>query len=224
MVDNGRNRSMINVHTLLRVCAAGAVACCLVSAGGVAAQDQQSLDQQLERDLSVAQKPIYEIYQLRPARHIEVDAWVDRANRVYAVGEPLRLTVRPFQDAYITVVDVGTSGNVSLLFPNHFQSASRVRAGATVSIPTRSARWEIKAGGPAGIDLIQVIASRSPLTLPEFTQLVRSSADRPFVTLGRSAEDVARDLVPQLKPEPAAGSRVPPGFGVHNVLVRVTAG
>jgi Domain of unknown function (DUF4384) len=213
---------MANLRTLLRICAAATVACCAAVAAPAAAEDQQSLDEQFARDLTIAQKPIYEISQ--PARHIEVDAWVDRTNRVYNIGEPLRLTVRPFQDAYITVVDVGANGNVSLLFPNHFQSGSRVRAGAAVSIPTRSAHWEIKAGGPAGVDLIQVIASRHPLTLPELTQLVRSSADSPFVTLGRSAEDVARDLVPQLKPAPAAGSRVPAGFGVHNLLVRITAG
>jgi hypothetical protein len=211
---------MGHLHKLIRRCAAGAIAGLLAAAGPAGAQEPQAPDEQLERDLSVAQKPIYEIIRLQAPRHIDIDAWVDKEHPIYAVGQPLRVMVRPHLDAYITVVDVGSSGRVALLYPNHFQQGSRVRAGSTVDIPTKSARWQIKVGGPPGVDLIQVIASRHPLTLPELSQLVRATEVSPTVTLGRSAEDVARDLIPQLKPT-SGGDRVPPGFGIRNLLVRI---
>jgi hypothetical protein len=75
--------------------------------------------EQLERDLTVPQKPIVQIGQLQGAGQIEVEAWVDRPNLTYVVGQPLRVMVRPHQDAYVTAVDVSGSGRVAVLFPNY---------------------------------------------------------------------------------------------------------
>jgi hypothetical protein len=215
--------AMRNLHNLMLRYVAGAIAGLLAACGAGLAQDAQNPEGDLARDLSVVQKPIFDIGQLQPARRIDVDAWLDNPSLTYAIGQPLRLLVRPHQDAYVTVVDVGSSGRVSILYPNHFQLGGRVRAGTTVAIPTRSAHWQIKVDGPAGVDLIQVIASRRPLTLPELAQLVRTTAASPMVTLGRSAEDVARDLIPQLKPELPTGAHGSQSFGIRNVLVRIVA-
>ena len=175
----------------------------------------------LARDLSVAQKPIYQLGLTQSASPISVEAWVDNPNLTYAVGQPLRVIVRPHQDAYVTIVDVGSSGRVAVLFPNHFQRETRVPARATLMIPSDRSEWQVKVNGPTGIDLIQVIASQKPLTLPELTALVGTNAEAPLITLGRSAEDFARDLVAQLKPPAAAGGTVEQSFAVRNLLVRV---
>jgi len=188
------------------------------SAGSALAEDVGDLRSQLERDLTVAQRPIYQITQPERTGRLPLDAWVDRADLTYVVGQPLRVMVRPHQDAYLTVVDVGSSGRVTVLYPNFLQQNSRVRAGSTVSIPSARTRWQIKVGRPIGIDLIQVIASRRPLTLPELTQLSRGSGSNPVVSLGRSAEDVARDLVLQLnRPDGANQQRI----GLRNLLIRI---
>jgi len=198
---------------------------CLIAFACVApamAQDAPASEDELARDLTVAQKPVFEIAQLQGPQRIGIDAWVDSPSLTYRIGEPLRLSVRPRQDAYITVVDVGGSGRVAVLYPNHFQQSGRIRAGTTLTIPSGTAPWQITVGGPTGVDLIQVIASRRPLTLAELGQLARTTAAAPMITLGRSADDVARDLVPQLKP--TTPNRVPaPGFGVRNLLVRIAA-
>src|SRR6266849_1322247 len=208
---------MSKVQKIMSVCVAGAVAC--VAGWSAVAETSEELETQLARDLTVAQKPIFQIgEQQQGAGRIEVEAWVDNPSLTYAVGQPLRVMVRPRQDAHITVVDVGTSGRVAVLYPNHFQRDARVRAESTVMIPGQRAGWEIKVGGPVGVNLIQVIASPQPLSLPELTKLVSTNETSPLVTLGRSAEEVARDLVPQLKPAATASE---PSIGVRNVLVRV---
>src|SRR5262249_39016397 len=149
---------------------------------------QNAGDTQFARDLTVAQRPMYEITPPEGVGRITFEAWVDRADHTYAIGQPLRVMVRPHQDAYLTVVDVGSSGHVTVLFPNFMQQNNRVHAGTTVKIPSSRARWQIKANGPTGIDLIHVIASRRPLVLPELTGLVAQSVASPVVSLGRSAE------------------------------------
>jgi hypothetical protein len=172
-------------------------------------------DRALEKDLTVAQRPLYE---LGTSGKIPIAAWVDHPELIYAMGEPLRLMVRPAQDAYLTVLNVGSSGRVAVLFPNHFQRDTMVKAGQTVRIPDDRADWRIEVGGPAGIDLIKVIASKTPLTIAELGQLSGLSAARPTLALQRSADDMARDLVVQLKPQEAAKE---PAYGVRNVLVRI---
>jgi len=217
---------MSKPHKLMQSCMAGVVTTMFVWQMPAAAQDtfkdaRAAAEGQLARDLSVAQKPVFEIVQLQGSRRIGIDAWVDSADLTYRVGQPLRISVKPRQDAYITVVDVGSSGRVALLYPNHFQQGGRVRAGTTVTIPSGKAPWQIRGGGPAGVDLIQVIASRRPLTLAELGQLVQTSPASPTIVLGRSAEDVARDLSLQLKPAAAGAPRQ--DFGIRNLLIRVVA-
>jgi hypothetical protein len=173
----------------------------------------------------VAQKPVFQlVQQLLGMGRLEVDAWVDNPSFTYTIGQPLRVMVRPHQDACITVVDVGSSGRVAVLYPNHFQRDALVPARSTVMIPGDRASWQINVGGPVGVDLIQVIASRRPLTLPELNQLVKTNETSPLVTMGRSAEEFARDLIPQLKPQSTSAAANQPNVGVRNLLVRVVAG
>jgi hypothetical protein len=172
------------------------------------------IESQLARDLTVAQKPLFDL--AAGAAKIDIESWVDKPSLTYQVGQPLRVMVRPAQDAFITVVNVGSSGKVAVLYPNHFQRDAKVRAGSIVMIPADRASWQINVSGPAGVDLIKVFASREPLSLPELEQLVRASEANPLISLGRSADEFVRDLVAQLKP----GTQQ--AIGMRNLLIRVT--
>jgi hypothetical protein len=194
------------------------VAAALLGGPTALAQTGQDAEAALARDLTVGQKPIYD---LTAASTIEVEAWVDNPSLIYAIGQPLRVMVRPRQDAHITVVNVDTDGRVAVIYPNHFQRETQVRAGATVMIPHDGASWRFNVTGPVGVDLFKIIASRKPLSLPELDQLVRANEKSPLVTLGRSADTVARDLVAQLTPEAAGPEQQ--AIGLRNILVRIVA-
>jgi hypothetical protein len=175
--------------------------------------------EEMARDLVPAQKPLYELGGLAPKAGSAIEAWVDSPERLYAVGQQLEVFVRPRQAAYITVLNVGTSGRVAVIFPNFHQRDMQVRAGQTVKIPADGAGWKIDVAGPPGIEVIKVIASREPLTLPEILTLAGTTPVAPLVTLGRSGEEVARDLVAQIE-APSGAPIVLPG-GVKSILVRV---
>jgi hypothetical protein len=175
--------------------------------------------EEMARDLVPAQKPLFELGGVGPDAGLAIDAWVDRPERIYAVGQQLKVFVRPKQTAYITVMNVGTSGRVAVIFPNFYQRDMQVPAGQTVAIPADGASWTIGIAGPPGIEVIKIIASKGPLKLPELLKLAGATAQQPILSLGRSGEEVARDLVPQLQPA-GGGTTILPG-GVRNLLVRV---
>ena len=94
------------------------------------------------RDLTVEQTAIYTVQATTPAAAapagaLGVVAWVDHADNTYAVGEAVRLFVRSNKDAYVTVLNVGPSGNTTMLFPNAAQRDARVRANQVVEIPAQ---------------------------------------------------------------------------------------
>jgi hypothetical protein len=86
---------------------------------------------------------------------------------VYArVGDVIRLNVRADRDCYLTLINVGTSGKVTVLFPNQYRRDGFIRGGRVYRTETRGEMpFKIRATGPAGRELVKVIATREPLDL-----------------------------------------------------------
>lgn len=79
---------------------------------------------------------------------------------VFAVGEPFSLNVETDRDCYLTLLDIGTSGAITLLAQDY-----RLRAGRPVSLsgPNDEYVWQI--GGPPGIERLKAFFALQPLTL-----------------------------------------------------------
>lgn len=75
------------------------------------------------------------------------------------------LNIKVEKDAYVTVLDVGTSGKVHVIFPNRFQKDNRVAAGQVIKIPDPRADFAFEVQGPAGTELIKVIATQGQQAL-----------------------------------------------------------
>jgi hypothetical protein len=189
-----------------------------------AAMAQSSSEEEFARDLTIQQRPVYQFVQQQQAAQrpeqsqVPVTAWTDRPDAIYRIGEPVTISVRPDRDAHITVLNIGTSGRTTVLFPNTIQRDSRVRAGQTISLGGPGAGYNIVPQGPAGVELVQVIATTRPLTLVELNQIGAQQGASPFVSLGRSGEEVARDLAVQLT---GAQSMAVGPSGLANLLIRV---
>ena len=155
------------------------------------------------RDLTVEQTSVFRIKapaDAAPGR-LNVVAWVDHADNTYAVGEKVRLFVRASKDAYLTVLNVGPSGNTTLLFPNAFQRDARISGNRVVEIPAPGSGAGIRVGGPVGRELIKVIASTKPV--PMF-QAVQPAANATFAVLAVGGRSLARDLQVTMDAQPAA--------------------
>lgn len=93
------------------------------------------------------------------------------------LGDVLRFHFRTEEDCYLTMVNVGTSGKVNVLFPNKLFPEGRVQAGKVYR--TRSYKGDPDAEipltikmdpkGKPGREFVQVIASKKPLNLASLT-------------------------------------------------------
>lgn len=193
------------------------------------AQAQGAAQEEFARDLTINQRPVYQFVQQQqqaqaqrpPQLRVPVAAWTDRVDATFRIGEPLTINVRPDRDAHITVLNIGTSGRATVLFPNQFQRESRVRAGQVLRLGGPGAPYQIVPQGPAGVEMVHVVASSRPLTVPELSQLAAQPGASPFLALGRNAEEVARDLAIQATgPEATAAQSQ---GGMASLLIRVLA-
>ena len=120
-----------------------AAACLAQSPAADAADDETTA-----RDLTVEQTSVFSLQAPLPAATaadgLNVVAWVDHADNTYAIGEAVRLFVRANKDAYLTVLNVGPSGNTTLLFPNAIQKDARVGANRIVEIPAQGTGASIR--------------------------------------------------------------------------------
>ncbi|MEM1129025.1 MAG: DUF4384 domain-containing protein [Pseudomonadota bacterium] len=128
-----------------------------------------------ERALSVEQAGVADVKP--PEQAFTITASLSNANGEYRIGDHVGLSVEVDKPAYLLVVNVDEAGSVTQLFPNEYHSNNYVAGGQAIAMPGEGAR--IVVAGPAGIELIKIIASENPLTLDDITI---TAPVGPFVT------------------------------------------
>jgi hypothetical protein len=180
--------------------------------GHAAAQDV--LTQDVPRDLSVEQASVYSAGSARKGP-LKVSIGADRADGTYAIGETARLFISSNEDAYVTVFSVGPTGRVHQLFPNSFQTDNRVNTGRPVEIAGGASGAHIAISGPAGTELIKVVASNKPIIVIAEALLQGRDA---FRTVEGGAETLAKNL--EVAGNNAAADRK---IDIENYMLRTVA-
>lgn len=115
-------------------------------------------------------------------RH-ETGAWktID-PGLVLGQGDLLRFRFRATFDGYLYVINSGTSGTQSLLFPGDKTGRdNRVQAGKDYFVPSTDASFKVS--GPAGHDIVYWLVSPVPLDGNPAAALGRSPPRKPAGTL-----------------------------------------
>ena len=94
---------------------------------------------------------------------LRVSIWTDKKS--YRIGEMIAFGLRVNRDAYVTLVNIGTSGDVNIIYPNQFSPNHFVQGGQDVLIPPPSSTFQLTVQGPAGFDQIRAIATEEPISL-----------------------------------------------------------
>jgi hypothetical protein len=115
-------------------------------------------------------------------RH-ETGAWKTiEPGLVLGQGDLVRFRFRATFDGYLYVINSGTSGTQSLLFPGYSTGRdNRVLAGKDYFIPSTGASFKVS--GPAGHDVVYWLVSPVPLEGNPAAALGRTPARRPEGTL-----------------------------------------
>ena len=170
------------------------------------------------KDLDIRQLPMTEIVPAADDRGgsdigggLKISTTLDRPDRTYKHGDNLSLMVETTEDAYIWVLDTGTSGKVHQLFPNEYEPDNFLRAGMPIAIPRPDSDYQLAVTHPKGTELLTVIASRNNTPLTQ--DLVdRATAAGPFLALRGTAASVSKDISISLK------KNHPDWVGHHQVL------
>jgi uncharacterized protein DUF4384 len=124
----------------------------------------------------------------RPAVTPELRLWTDRTS--LKIGETLKVSFQSNRDGYATLVNVGTSGKITILYPNAYSPDHAVKAGQTYSVPRAGDFYELSLGGPEGVELVYALFTTAPVRFVE-DNLIRSSA---FPAVNDKAEAITRDI------------------------------
>jgi outer membrane protein OmpA-like peptidoglycan-associated protein len=99
----------------------------------------------------------------QPRDRTNVDVWFDKqCGASYGQGEKILISFKTTADAYVTVYDIDTRGNVSVLFPNRHYPDNFVRGNRTYTMPNRDYTYDLVVEGPEGIEYVDVVASADP--------------------------------------------------------------
>jgi len=109
-----------------------------------------------------------------PSPDFNVEVWTDKNSTISYIGDTVTFKFKTDRDCYITLIDVGTDGTVTILFPNYVCKDNRVTAEQVYSIPSPEMGFNIRVAGPAGQEMVKAIATLEPL---DITQLEATGAN-----------------------------------------------
>jgi hypothetical protein len=124
-----------------------------------------------------------------PDFKIQIQVLGDR--KTFRVGDEIEFRFRTDKVAYVTLVDVGTSGRVHVIFPNKWNRENRVEANRWYRVPPRRSDFAFQVRGPAGVNYVKAIASLDRFDV--FGKEYLKSDDGPFDEV-KDAERAVKDI------------------------------
>ena len=124
---------------------------------------------------------------------------VATGKQVYRMGEPVSLYASADVPCYLTLVNVGSSGQVRVLLPNAAQPQNLMPAGQTVVFPVAASNLQLTPIGPAGVETVVAVCSTD--NRPVFPAGL-AYGQGGFAAPGGGREAVSRDLSVVAAPGP----------------------
>jgi hypothetical protein len=99
------------------------------------------------------------------ARDIVVTAKKKKAD--YRTGQKIVVGFRSSKDCYLTLLNIGTSGKLTVLFPNSLHPDNFIEAGRDYRIPEADDDFEYELQGPPGVEKLKAVATLKQVPLLE---------------------------------------------------------
>ncbi len=119
----------------------------------------------------------------------DVDIVPAAGTAAYHIGDKITLFFRSDIDCYLTLLNLGTSGSITVLFPNLLFQNNHIIGGKTYTIPGDGYPFEYILKGPGGIEKLRAIATANKVNLLD---LDFSASNRMFNSARGSA--AAKDI------------------------------
>jgi len=132
------------------------------------------------------------------ARDVEIAA---ARQDSYRIGDDITIWFRAARDCHVTLLNLGTSGKLTMLFPNAIHRDNFVRGGELHCIPGPDYGFSYRLAGPAGTERLKAVATLEAGTLLDatsewatgpFAVHVASAAPRDIEIVRTRAESLPR--------------------------------
>ena len=125
-----------------------------------------------------------------PGAEFKISVWVDHQDNTYIINEPVKFYFKSTRDCYIHLLDIGTSGRVTLIYPNQYDQNNFIKGGQTYQLP-RPNSFQFTASGPEGTEMIKAIGTLTNTDLAGFRGIRNTG---PFKTFDKDGAAVAKDI------------------------------
>jgi len=127
-------------------------------------------------------------------RPFKIEIWTEENKTTYKTGDTVTFLFKTDRDCFVTLIDIGTSGAVTRIFPNEWHQSNQVKAGETYRIPVPDASFVFRVKPPAGIEFIKAIATLEPLKAVATAQQEAKGSFVEFKAPGALLKDVGVEL------------------------------
>jgi len=90
------------------------------------------------------------------------------ARKYYRIGDRIVMYFKTDRDCYLTLFNIGTSGKLTVLFPNYLFQNNFITANKIYAIPGKEYPFEYELSGPPGVEKIKAIATTSKRNFVDF--------------------------------------------------------
>ena len=118
-------------------------------------------------------------------------------------GDIVKVHFKADTDCHLTLIDIGTSGKMTRLWPNQFSGSDNlVKAGKSYSFPGPNDRFQFKVSGPEGLERIVAVATTKKDTIISESEF--SEYQSGFKSYRKNVKDIvveARKRTSELPPD-----------------------
>jgi hypothetical protein len=134
-----------------------------------------------------------------PEAPFKIQLWTEEKKDTYNAGDSVTFVFVTDRDCFVTLIDIGTSGKVTKIFPNEFQADNKVKAGVENRIPAQGGTFRFRVDPPAGLEFVKAIATLDPLTSVTKAAVTKSGAFDTFQKPAEAIKDIGVELAAQDK-------------------------
>lgn len=83
----------------------------------------------------------------------------------FSVGDAVKIRFESSCDGYLTLLDIGTSGNINIIMPHFLNIDNFVRAGRAIYLPDGDNNVAAIVQSPTGVERLKAFFTKNPLNL-----------------------------------------------------------
>ncbi|HEX6588493.1 MAG TPA: caspase family protein [Longimicrobiales bacterium] len=130
-----------------------------------------------------------------PAAPFELEFAFNHEDSRFGLGDLVEFHVTSERAGYLTIVDLGTDGSVTVLFPNDLDADNRIDADESFVLPTPTMNMVFRATPPAGRGIVRAFLTERPLEIA-----LDGNADLGRAVLDALARAVGESPIPDAMP------------------------